>query len=154
MDTYEGSGGKLSPDTVVQLHAVVARMCALAVVAETDLGQPFVIDAGRVALAVCNGKEDHIPEVAASGTGEVGVSKAVERVVIVVVTGACIPALPSCLRAQLNHSQRSGSTGECVSVKSGPDEWIDHLIELGRIRSDQFFSPTIATSVEQWQSEE
>ena len=99
MDTYEGSGGKLSPDIVVQLHTVVARMCALAVVAETDLGQAFVIDVGRVALAVCNGKEDHIPEVAASGAGEVGVSKAEERVVIVMVSGAGIPALPSCLRA-------------------------------------------------------
>ena len=148
MDTYEGSGGKLSPDTVVQLHTVVACMCALAVVAETNLGQPLVIDVVSVALSVCNGKENHVPKVAASGAREVGVSKAVECVVIVVVSGAGIPALPSCFRAQLNHSQRSGSPGECVSVKSCPDEWVDHLIELGRIRSDQFFSHTLTTGVE------
>ena len=61
MDARKRSGGKLCPDAVVQLYAVVARMCALAVVAETDLGQPLVIDVVSVALAVGNGKEDHIP---------------------------------------------------------------------------------------------
>ena len=121
----------LSPDAViVQHYAVVARGGLLRLSPEM----------GRIALACFlqgierhlahNGHQHDIAHVRAARAAQMGVAESPDDVVVLVVARTMLPSVNARIRADLNHTEGSGSPREGVTRECRPDERINILRKI------------------------
>ena len=69
-------------------------------------------------------QEEEIAQVSATGAAQMGMGESEDRGVAVVISGTAVPGPVPCVRAQLHHSERSGSPRVSMTMKAGSDKRI------------------------------
>ena len=116
VDAATLGGGQLNGNLrVVQVDAVVARAHRLVAVAEH----------GCVLLSRGDGQQGDVAKVADARSAEVGMAKAQQHVVAVVIARAPVPAARMLGGPQLNEAKRHVGTEKHVAVATRADAQID-----------------------------
>ena len=117
-------GGHLGGDAIVELHHIVTRLSILVFVRKRKC--ILLIYNGRVAYE--RGDED-VAVIRAAGTAEMGVRKAINATVAIVIARTAVPAIKTRVRAKLDGAKRQNRARVGMSVFSGAHERI-HILRL------------------------
>ena len=71
------------------------------------------------------GKDPHVAEIGTSGAVEMGLRKAVDRLVFVAVAGAVVPVSVARVGAGLDEAEGNAGGGKCMARAGGSDERVD-----------------------------
>ena len=69
-------------------------------------------------------KEKEITEIRTTGTADVGVRETKDGSITIVIARTSVPSPVPGVRAQLDHPERGGGTGICMTMKTGPDKGV------------------------------
>ena len=118
---------------VGQRHGVITAR-GLFVVVRERIGHMHVF-AFAHRIGTRGGVEQDIGQIGAARTAQVGVRKAVDRRVVVMVARTGIPVARPRVGAELNHSEGCRGPRIGVAVESGSDERIHTADRIGRLRA-------------------
>jgi hypothetical protein len=128
MDAGAFGGGELGLDAVIaKQDGVVARSGGFILVGEAGpvAGGGIIARAGVELVGPGAGHEEDIEHVADAGTAQVGVAKAHDGGVGIVIAGAPVPTFVVSIGTELHHPEGDAGSGVRVAVAAGTDEDVD-----------------------------